>query len=92
MNKGCLDMSYRELAQLARSMDFDVYGFAVIDGREYVQKKTQDGDFIWWPLETEGSGFTRLFKGFSKQKNNIEPHADLHFRINDFLTNEQKQT
>lgn len=55
------------LVKFARCMDFDVHGFAVFEGIECVRKKCNDGGYIWWPLEKEGSGFTQLFKGFSKK-------------------------
>lgn len=57
---------FDELTKFARSLDFDVYGFGVQLGYQVVLKKTLEGDYIWWPIEKEGSGFTRLFKGFSR--------------------------
>lgn len=56
----------KNLVALARNMDFDIHDFALINGIECIAKKTWDGDYIYWPIEREGSGFERIFKGFSR--------------------------
>lgn len=40
---------------------------ALFSKEEYVASKRQDGTLWWRPLEVEGSGFTRLFKGSIKE-------------------------
>lgn len=41
---------------------------ALHNGIEMIASKMNDSDYLWWrPIETEGSGFTRLFKGSIKE-------------------------
>ena len=60
-------MKRKDLIMLARNMDFDIYDLCVINEVECVGKKINDSeDMIYWPLSREGSGFFRLFSGFSR--------------------------
>lgn len=54
-----------ELIKFMHSCGFDwIYDITYINGSELVASKMNDSDKLWWrPLEVEGSGFTRLFKG-----------------------------
>lgn len=51
------------LLNLMNALDFSIEDIEVMNGREMVAKKCQDGRVIWWNMEVEGSGFERLFKG-----------------------------
>jgi hypothetical protein len=50
-----------------RFLGLDIYDIAYVNDQELVAKKCQDGSIIWWPMEKEGSGFERLFKGHIKR-------------------------
>lgn len=56
-----------KLLIVMRGLDFDIHDIAYINDQEMVAKKGQDGSVIWWEMEREGSGFTRLFKGAIKR-------------------------
>lgn len=53
------------LIKFMHAAGFDwIVDVAIVQGREYVASKYYDSDELWWrPLEIEGAGFTRLFKG-----------------------------
>ena len=51
--------------KMANALGFDVVDLAIIDGKECVGKQAEYG-VIYWPIDVEGSGFTQLFKGFSR--------------------------
>ena len=57
----------KRLLKVMRRMDFDVYDIAYRNDQELVYKKGRNGYTIWWEMEREGSGFTRLFKGAIKR-------------------------
>lgn len=50
---------------MANSLGFDIIDLAIIDGIECVGKYGE-GKIVYWPIEREGSGFTQLFKNFSR--------------------------
>ena len=56
-------MNKDHLLNLMNALDFSIHDIAVINGREMVAKKCQNGRVVWWNMEVEGSGFERLFKG-----------------------------
>jgi hypothetical protein len=67
-------MKRENMIQFARSLDFDIYDFAVVDTMECVAKKLNDDTgYVYWPIEIEGSGFNDLFRGFSKYKDDWKP-------------------
>jgi hypothetical protein len=53
----------QDLVTFMNSMGFDIADIGCINGHEIVAKKCHDGELVWWPMEIEGSGFERLFKG-----------------------------
>ena len=55
----------RELINFMNICGFDwICDVDYVNGSELVASKFKDSDELWWrPLEVEGSGFTRLFKG-----------------------------
>lgn len=51
------------LLKMMNALDFQIHDISYESGYELVAKVAQDGTIIWWPIELEGSGFERLFKG-----------------------------
>lgn len=45
----------------------DVTQFQCLDGVEMVQRKLNDGGYIWWSLDMESRDFQKHFKGFSRR-------------------------
>lgn len=76
MNKEYQSTGNHELVRLAQSMGFHIHGLAIIKGREMVCKKTDKGEYFWWPIENEGSGFLKLFKGFSSAETTSKVYED----------------
>ena len=58
-------MGKKNLLHCMHTFGFDwICDIAYINGQELVASKMNDCDELWWrPLEVEGSGFARLFKG-----------------------------
>jgi hypothetical protein len=58
-------MNKKDLLDFMHCCGFDwICDVSVINGHEYVASKCHNQVDLWWrPLEVEGSGFTRLFKG-----------------------------
>lgn len=54
-----------DLIKFIHSCGFDwICDVDYINGIEWVASKMKDSQELWWrPLEVEGGGFTRLFKG-----------------------------
>jgi hypothetical protein len=62
--------SKKDLINMMHATGFDwIVDIAMTtDGHELVASKYNDCDALWWrSLETEGSGFTSLFKGAVKR-------------------------
>jgi hypothetical protein len=51
--------------KVANALGFDIVDLAVVDDVECVGKQGDNG-VVYWPIDVEGSGFTQLFKGFSR--------------------------
>ena len=51
------------LLRMMNIMDFQIHDISYEGGYELVAKKAHDGTIVWWPMEFEGSGFERFFKG-----------------------------
>lgn len=62
-------MKKNDLLHFMHSLGFDwICDLAYINGIELVASRYSDCDKLWWrTLETEGSGFTQLFKGLIKE-------------------------
>lgn len=61
-------MNKAELIRFMHSCGFDwICDIAYVNGHELVASKKIDSNELWWrPIEVEGSGFERLFKGSIK--------------------------
>jgi hypothetical protein len=58
-----------EILRFMQCAGFDwICDVALTNGIEMVASKMTDSDDLWWrPIEVEGSGFVRLFKGSIKE-------------------------
>ena len=58
-----------QVIKFMHSMGFDwICDINYLDGVEMVASKKSESEELWWrPLEVEGHGFTRLFKGAIKR-------------------------
>lgn len=66
------------LIKFMHSCGFDwIHDIGMINGQELVATKKNDGSGYWWrPIEVEGSGFTKLFKGSIKRSLSDEIRKD----------------